>query len=136
VTATVTDGYLSDAKTFTWTIVQSAFDTTAPLVTITVPTATGSYSTDQAFVTLGGTAVDDDLVAEVSWSSDRGGQGKASGTDNWIAGIPVLQGSNTITIKARDGAGNSATKTIIVKAKGVGSSDPGTGKGKGRGNTN
>jgi PKD repeat protein len=137
VTATVTDGYLSDAETFTWTIVQSAFDTTAPVVTITLPTAAASFSTDQAFVTIGGTAVDDGRVSEVSWSSDRGVQGIASGTDNWLAGIPVLQGSNTITIRARDEAGNSATKAIVVKAKGLGSSsDPGTGKGKGKGNTN
>jgi len=102
-------------------------------LTITLPTTAATYQTDQAFVTVGGTAIDGGRVAEVAWSSDHGTSGKASGTDSWIAGIPVVAGSNTITIQARDEAGNTSTKTIVVKAKLAGSTagpSVGTAKGK------
>ena len=117
VTATVTDGALSDAETFTWTIMQSGFDTVAPTVTITLPTSAATYTTDQAFVTVGGTATDDGGVAEVTWATDRGLAGSASGAENWIAGIPLLPGSNLITIRARDASGNVAARAVVVKVQ-------------------
>lgn len=137
VTATVTDGVLSDAKTFGWSITQPTVDTVAPVVTIVVPTNAATYQTTEAFVTLGGTASDDGRVVEVAWSSDRGDSGLASGTDSWIAGIPVISGSNTITIMARDDAGNVSRKAIVVKAKISGTlSAPTVGLQKGKRATN
>jgi hypothetical protein len=38
----------------------------------------------------------------------------AAGTNNWSATVPVLIGSNAITIRAFDAAGNSSWRTIIV----------------------
>jgi len=86
----------------------------APTVEITVPTPRSTYSTNQAFVTLGGRVIDDGVVAEVTWTTDRRHSGRATGTENWIAGIPLERGSNTITITARDEDGHASNRTIVV----------------------
>ena len=86
----------------------------APTVEITVPTSRNTYSTNQAFVTLGGRVIDDGVVAEVTWTTDRRHSGRATGTENWIAGIPLERGSNTITITARDEDGHVSSRTIVV----------------------
>jgi hypothetical protein len=123
VTAVVSDGILSDSETFTWTVSKaSALINSAPVVTITVPTTSSTYSTNQAFVTLGGTATDDSVVTHVSWTSDRGGSGSATGTESWIAGVALQKGSNTITVQARDDAGNVSSRAIVVKRSGNGGS--------------
>ena len=94
--------------------VQSLTRNRDPAVTITAPTSGDSYSTQRAFVTLAGTVTDDGLVTEVTWTTDRGHQGRATGTDNWIAGIPLERGKNTLTIRARDEEGNVSNRTIVV----------------------
>ena len=86
----------------------------APTVEITVPTSRNTYSTNQAFVTLGGRVIDDGVVAEVTWTTDRRHSGRATGTENWIAGIPLERGSNTITVRARDEDGHVSSRTIVV----------------------
>jgi hypothetical protein len=123
VTAVVSDGVLSDSETFTWTVTAPAVptlagDASAPVITITVPTTGSQYNTDQSFVTIGGTASDNTLVTEVTWSTDRGASGRATGTDSWIAGVPISRGPNTITIRAQDEAGNVSSKAIVVKSTG------------------
>jgi hypothetical protein len=120
VTAVVSDGVLSDSETFTWSVTAPtvADDTTGPVITITMPTTRALFNTDQNFVTVGGTATDNTPVVEVTWVSDRGASGTATGTESWIAGVPLSRGPNTITIRARDEAGNIGTKTIVVKSTG------------------
>lgn len=120
VTAVVSDGVLSDSETFTWTVAAPmvAGDTSAPVITITVPTTGSQYNTDQTFVTVGGTATDNTSVTEVTWTTDRGASGRATGSDSWIAGVPISRGPNTITIRARDEAGNVSSKAIVVKSTG------------------
>jgi len=123
VTAVVSDGVLSDSETFTWTVTAPAVptlggDASAPVITITVPTTGSHYNTDQSFVTIGGTASDNTLVTEVTWSTDRGASGRATGTDSWIAGVPISRGPNTVTIRAQDEAGNVSSKAIVVKSTG------------------
>lgn len=120
VTAVVSDGVLSDSETFTWTVAAPmvAGDTSAPVITITVPTTGSQYNTDQTFVTVGGTAIDNTSVTEVTWTTDRGASGRATGSDSWIAGVPISRGPNTITIRARDEAGNVSSKAIVVKSTG------------------
>lgn len=85
-----------------------------PTVEITVPTPRSTYSTNQALLTLGGRVIDDGVVAEVTWTTDRGHSGRATGTENWIAGIPLERGSNTITVRARDEEGHVSSRTIVV----------------------
>jgi hypothetical protein len=118
VTATVSDGVLTDAEVFTWTVGPAPIDSAPPVVTITLPTTGQTYSTGQNYVTLGGTAVDDGVVTDVTWSNDRGGAGRATGTERWIAGIPLQRGPNTISIEARDHAGNVSRRSTTVKSTG------------------
>ena len=118
VTAVVSDGVLSDSKSFTWTVSPPVVTDTAPVVTINSPTSAGNYNTDQSYVLLGGTATDNGAVTEVTWISDRGNSGRATGTDSWIAGVPLSRGPNTITVRALDDRGNVSSRAIVVKSSG------------------
>ena len=87
----------------------------APAVTIAIPTTTqNNYYSDQSFLALAGTAWDAGVVTEVTWMTDRGHSGRATGTDNWIAGVPLKRGKNTITVLARDDDGNVSSQVIVV----------------------
>jgi hypothetical protein len=103
---------LSDREILRWAVIHAAQG--KPTVEITVPTPRNSYSTNQPFVTLGGTAIDDGTVTEVTWSTDRRHRGRATGTENWIAGIALERGVNTITVRARDTEGNVSSRAIVV----------------------
>jgi hypothetical protein len=152
VTASVTDGVLSDAETFSWTISQagstggtvpapgdtspppggtspSPGDSLAPTLRITMPTTSNSYISNQTLVTIGGTASDNVGVVRVEWSTSAGAGGVATGTDSWIAGVAVGTASTTITVRAFDQAGNMASDAIVVKTRGN-TARPGTGNGK------
>jgi hypothetical protein len=89
---------------------------TAPAVTITGPTTALTLVAEASAITLTGTTADANLdVTGVTWTSDRGYSGAANGTTAWTAGdIPLLLGSNLITITATDGTGLAATDTIEV----------------------
>ncbi len=90
-------------------------DTTAPTVAITSPTSGGTYTTNASPLTLAGTAADNVGVTQVTWSSDRGGSGTATGTTSWSApGIALQPGANVLTVTARDAAGNPGTRTLTV----------------------
>jgi hypothetical protein len=89
-------------------------DSEVPSVAITAPTGDASYSTDTDTISLAGAAGDNIGVTEVGWANDRGGSGTCSGTTNWSAAISLLEGSNVITITARDTAGNLAQDTLTV----------------------
>jgi hypothetical protein len=91
-------------------------DTRPPSVSIETPTQLSIYSTTTAAVTLAGRASDNRRVAQVTWESDRGYRGKASGTGSWSASaIPLLGGNNRIVVRATDSSGNSATDVIDVE---------------------
>jgi hypothetical protein len=91
-------------------------DTTAPTVSIVLPSATGSYSTTSSAVSLSGTASDNVGVASVSWrNAANGAGGSTSGTGSWsVASVGLVSGVNTITVTARDAAGNSGSATLAV----------------------
>jgi hypothetical protein len=91
-------------------------DTAAPAVSITSPSNSGSYATASTPVALSGTAADNVGVASVSWrNAATGASGGASGTGSWtVASIALVSGVNTITVTARDAAGNAGTATIAV----------------------
>src|SRR5262245_7646717 len=93
----------------------SVADSTPPSVTITSPTSASTYTATASSLTLQGTASDNVGVTQVTWSNSRGGSGAASGTSSWTAGGIALQvGSNTLTVTARDAAGNTRTATLTV----------------------
>ncbi len=92
-------------------------DTTSPTVTITSPTSNATYSTTSATISLGGSASDMSGVNSVAWSNDTGGSGTAGGTTSWnVSSISLSSGTNTITVTATDGAGNTGIDTITVSS--------------------
>ncbi len=98
-------------------------DTTAPTISINAPTNGSPYTTIGNTVNIGGSASDDTGVTRVTWSSDRGGSGPASGTTSWsVTGIGLEQGANVITVTAEDAAGNTSSAGIAV-TRNAGSSD-------------
>lgn len=88
-------------------------DTTAPTLTITSPGGS-SVSTTSSSLTFSGTASDNAGVTSVTWSTNTGSSGTATGTTAWSASIPLLTGSNQVTIRAFDAAGNMAWRSVVV----------------------
>ena len=88
-------------------------DTTPPSLTITSPAST-VVSTSAASISISGTAADNVGVTSVAWSTNTGNSGIAAGTARWTASIPLLNGSNAVTIRAFDAAGNVGWRTVIV----------------------
>jgi hypothetical protein len=117
VRASASDGALTSAsQSFTWTITSgSGGDTTAPSISITGPTSSPTFSTSSTSITVSGTASDSVGVTSVTWSNDRGGSGTAAGTTNWsVSTIGLQTGTNVISVRARDAAGNVSTDTLTV----------------------
>jgi len=104
----------TDVLTVTYGSTTTA-DTTVPTISITGPTSAATYTTTKNVIAVGGTASDNRGVTAVTWANNRGGSGTSSGTTSWsVASIPLQSGSNSITVTARDAAGNKATDVITV----------------------
>ena len=89
-------------------------DTTPPTLTIVSPSM-NNVLTSASSIAISGTASDNVGVAAVTWKSSTGPSGTASGTTNWSTGtIPLYVGTNTITVWARDAAGNVAWRSVVV----------------------
>lgn len=85
-------------------------------LTITSPAGGGLIETPNHSVTLTGTAGSDSDIVMVSWANDRGGQGKANGTESWTTGSISLEiGENAITVAAEDSSGSTTSRTIVIK---------------------
>jgi len=94
---------------------QATTDTTPPTVRITAPTAALTYATSTSPLPLGGTAADNVGVRQVTWTTDHGGSGTASGTTTWsVGGIALQSGTNVLKLTAADAAGNTASATLTV----------------------
>ena len=90
-------------------------DTTLPVVTITSPTSSSTTTVATTPLNIGGTASDAGGITQVTWSSNRGGSGTATGTTSWsVTGIVLQTGSNILTVTATDTAGNVNTDTLTV----------------------
>src|SRR5262249_2377043 len=90
-------------------------DTQAPTISINSPTAANTYSTTVSPIVLGGGAADNVHVNSVTWSNAAsGGTGTATLTSGWTASVPLVVGSNPITVVATDDVGNSALDIITV----------------------
>ncbi len=85
-----------------------------PGIYITTPSIEPTTTAQTAILSVRGTAGDDVAVTEVTWMTDRGFSGTATGTTNWAAGIPLRAGANLITVTARDASGNTSTDTLTV----------------------
>jgi hypothetical protein len=104
---------------------QPITDSTAPVVTVTTPSTTEPVRSLDPYVVVGGVALDQNAIASIEWKTNRGESGRATGTEAWLATIPLHRGSNRVTITARDAAGNKAHAVIVVRHRfGGGRSEP------------
>ncbi len=116
ITASAAGSLLSKTLTITRSLAGSGgggADTTAPSLTLTSP-STGTISTTASSVTIAGTASDNVGVTLVSWATNFGSSGAASGTTAWSAAIPLLVGNNSVTVRAYDAAGNVAWRSVVI----------------------
>ena len=115
ITITATSGAARVSQTVTVNRQAAATptDTTPPSLSITSPSST-SISTAAASIVLSGSATDNVGVTAVTWSTNVGQAGVASGTTQWSATVPLLIGSNTVIVRANDAAGNSSWRTVVV----------------------
>jgi hypothetical protein len=117
LTATVTDSTgktATKAILVTRTTATQPADTTPPTLQILSPSAT-MFSTNTSTINLNGTASDNVCVTAVRWTNTFGSGGVAIGTTNWqIANVPLLVGTNKITVHAFDAAGNSSWRLLTV----------------------
>ncbi len=88
-------------------------DHIAPALAIISPGST-IVSAFSASIAFSGTASDNVGVARVTWSTSNGDAGTASGTTAWSASVPVYVGTNVVTIRAYDAAGNSSWRAVTV----------------------
>jgi hypothetical protein len=70
-------------------------------------------STSAAAIAVSGTAGGD--ITSVTWSNSTGSSGTAAGTVNWSATVPLVTGTNTVTVKAFNGAGSSWRSLTVVR---------------------
>jgi putative Ig domain-containing protein len=100
------------------TVTELSGDRTLPIVTIASPTSSATYWTTASYVYLSGTSSDNVGVTGVSWTNTTGGSGTAEGKTIWAVKIPLQWGTNSITITARDAAGNLGLDLITVTRAG------------------
>lgn len=112
VTATVSSGLNVASESFVWTVKRHHSET--PAVIVTIPTHSSSFTTSKSSVLLGGVAVDDQAVTAVHWKNDRGGSGRATGTDQWMAAVPLRPGRNEITLTVIDGSSNQSSIRVSI----------------------
>jgi hypothetical protein len=91
----------------------AARDTVPPALRILSPSLTVS-STSATSILVTGTALDNVGVAAVTWAASGGSSGQAAGTAIWSATVPLLVGTNNVTIRAYDAAGNAGWRSITV----------------------
>lgn len=116
ITVTATSGQSQAAQSVSVTrtpATPAPADTTPPSLTITSPSG-ATFATTAAAIPIAGRASDNTGVQSVTWSTGFGGSGVATGTANWSAVVPLFIGSNAITVKAFDAAGNVGWRSVIV----------------------
>ncbi|CAN5907320.1 hypothetical protein BH11VER1_BH11VER1_38150 [soil metagenome] len=113
-------GRTSINQSLTVTYAVPAGDTTPPTLAITSP-ASSPFSTASSTVAISGTASDAVGVTAVTWSSDRGSSGTATGTNAWsIPNVSLAVGLNVITVTAKDAKNNTASSVLTVNCTGAG----------------
>jgi hypothetical protein len=129
ITARARDAAGNTSTTSTWVSVSNvAADTTAPTVAVSAP---ASGATVGGTVAVTGTAGDAGGVAKVEVAVDGGPYATASGTGSWAwswSTASVANGTHTLTARATDASGNTATtsRTVTVSNTSVAPATQGT----------
>jgi hypothetical protein len=111
ITARATDA-ADNIKEASVTVTYNPPDTTPPTITISTPTD-GQEVTTQS-ITISGTASDDKGVSKVEIQVGSGSWQVATGTSPWSKSVTLSAGSNTITARATDAAGNIKEASVTV----------------------
>ena len=93
-------------------VTRSAGDSVLPTVAITSSPAL--LLTKSSRIVVSGTASDNVGVTSVTWLTNLGVSGTASGTSSWTFSPSVDFGTTQIVVTARDAAGNYATAPLTV----------------------
>jgi hypothetical protein len=73
------------------------------VATTSAPAATDNLVTEDAAITLAGTARDATGITLVTWATDRGATGTAVGRDRWnVPNFALPVGTTTVTVTARN----------------------------------
>ncbi len=115
ITVSATDGVSRVSQTVSVTQQSATLPvtptgSTPPSLTITAPSST-SISTSASSLVFSGTASG---ATSITWSTNTGQSGTVSGTTQWSATIPLLVGSNAVTIQAANAAGNTTWRSVVV----------------------
>lgn len=95
-------------------------DTTPPSIVIAAPSHSDNRLNSVASqVTFSGSASDDTGISTVSWATDRGHSGTATGTTSWSADIDLEPGLNRLTLSAEDAAGNRHAQVFYIQQQAV-----------------
>ncbi len=99
-----------------WASATAYYDVTAPSLSIDESPDGSPIQIASSQLILHGSATDNlSGVGGISWMSNRGGTGGATGTTNWsTSSILLAPGDNVITVSATDRAGNSASESLTV----------------------
>jgi hypothetical protein len=89
---------------------------TASLISLTIQNPSGTnLQTDSATEAISGIVSNAVGSPTVSWQTDHGQAGVATGTSAWsIAAVPLLTGQNTITVSAIDDAHQTAAQALQI----------------------
>jgi hypothetical protein len=89
---------------------------TASSISLTIQNPSGTnLQTDAAQEPISGTVSNAVGSPSVSWQTDHGQAGVATGTSAWsIAAVPLLTGENTITVSAVDSAHQTAAQALQI----------------------
>jgi hypothetical protein len=87
-------------------------DTTLPTITISSPLSGQTFTTPT--ITVRGSAADNVAVSRVEVRVGTGVWQLATGTTSWSGQVTLASGSNTITVRAIDVAGNIGTASVTV----------------------
>lgn len=99
------------------TLPQSSGDV---VVMITSPDAAEIDTTDEV-MDIAGTASSKVGLNTVSWETDKGQSGTASGEESWsVEQVPLALGANTITVTATDAAGATQSDSIVINRESTG----------------
>jgi hypothetical protein len=91
----------------------SAPNPTPPTISIVSP-GTTVVTTSASTIAISGTASGSASITKVTWQSALS-SGNATGTTNWSTGaVPLIVGTNIITVRAYDASGNLAYKSLMV----------------------
>ncbi|MCW5980043.1 MAG: matrixin family metalloprotease [Bryobacteraceae bacterium] len=71
-------------------------------------------STDAEFIAISGRVSGGTAPIQVSWRTDRGFSGAATGAQQWLAAVPVSLGTNVITVIAKDARLLTSSKSVTV----------------------